>query len=77
MKIELVQTDKKRASRVCKHKRLLFLGKQEFNDRGDFLALFNCEKCCTTVSLKMKKKAHRLLVKAPKPALNKKLAVSG
>ncbi len=77
MKIDLVQTDKKRASRVCKHKRLLFLGKQEFTDRGDFLALFNCADCLSTITLKMKKKARRKPEKAPKPALNKKLAVSG
>ena len=77
MKIDLIQTEKKRASRVCKHKRLIFLGKQEFTDRGNFLALFNCEECCTTISLKMKKKAYRLHVKASEPALEKKLVARG
>lgn len=77
MKIDIVQTDKKRASRVCQHKRLIFLGKQEFSDNGDFLALFNCADCRTTISLKMKKKARRKPEKESKPVLKRKLVAKG
>ena len=77
MKTHSVQTEKKHASNACKHKRLIFLGKQELPDNGDFLALFNCADCRTTISLKMKKKARRQPEKESKPALKKKLAASG
>ena len=77
MKTSSVQTEKKRTGNVCKHKRLIFLGKQEFADSGDFLALFNCADCRTTISLKMKKKEHKQTEKKSGPALKKKLASSG
>ena len=77
MKMDFVQTEKKRASKVCLHKRLIFLGKQEFSDNGDFLALFNCADCRTTISLKMKKKASRKPEKESKPALKRKLVAKG
>lgn len=77
MKMDFVQTEKKRASKVCLHKKLIFLGKQEFSDNGDFLALFNCVDCRTTISLKMKKKARRKPEKESKPALKRKIVAKG
>ncbi len=38
---------------MCKHKRLTFLGKQDMPSESTFLALFNCEDCRSTISLKM------------------------
>ncbi len=38
---------------MCKHKRLTFLGKQDMPTESTFLALFNCEDCRSTISLKM------------------------
>jgi hypothetical protein len=77
MKTSPVQTKKKHTSNVCKHKRLIFLGKQEQPDNGDFLALFNCADCHTTISLKMKKKERKQPVKESEPALKKRLVSSG
>lgn len=77
MKIDSVQTEKKRVGKACRHKRLNFLGKQELPENGDFLALFNCADCRTTISLKMKKKARTKPEKVSRPALKKKLVASG
>ncbi len=41
---------------VCKHKKLVYIGKQNIDRDGkDFLALFNCQACHSTISLRMKK----------------------
>ena len=56
MRMGTVQIEKKPASAVCGHKRLVFLGKQELTGSADFLALFNCVDCQSTISLKMTKK---------------------
>ena len=77
MKTYTVQTEKKRSGKLCRHKRLIFLGKQEMPDSGDFLALFNCADCRTTISLNMKKKARRQPAKESKPAMKKRLVSSG
>ena len=77
MKTSLVKTEKKHARKACKHKRLIFLGKQEIPDNGDFLALFNCADCHTTISLKMKKKARKQPAKESEPDLKKRLVSSG
>ena len=44
---------------VCKHKHLVFLGKQEIPTGNGFLALFNCEDCRSTISLKMVSKGFK------------------
>jgi len=45
---------------VCKHKKLVFLGKQQIDvDGKEYLALFNCNFCHTTISLRMDKKKGR------------------
>ena len=77
MKTSSVKTAKERAINTCKHKRLIFLGKQELPGSGDFLALFNCADCSTTISLEMKKKARRQPEEKSVPALKKKIASSG
>ena len=45
--------------KMCKHKHLVFLGKQEFPLEERFLALFNCKDCRSTISLRMLKRAAR------------------
>lgn len=45
--------------KMCKHKHLHFLGKQEIPSGGGFLALFNCQDCRTTITLKMIKTAPK------------------
>ena len=45
----------KREKNVCKHKHLVFIGKQEIPSQERFLALFNCLDCRTTISLKLVK----------------------
>lgn len=50
----IMKTDKTMQKKTkCKHKRLTFLGKQEMPTEDAFLALFNCEDCRSTISLKM------------------------
>lgn len=42
---------------VCKHKNLVFIGKQQLDKDGkDFLALFNCNYCHSTITLRMKRR---------------------
>ena len=51
-----VKTAHQEACQVCKHKNLVFIGKQQIDkDGNDFLALFNCDYCHSTISLRMKK----------------------
>ena len=77
MKTSSVQAEKKRTGNLCKHKRLIFLGKQGIAGSGDFLALFNCADCSTTISLKIKEKGRRKPEKESKPVLKKRLVSSG
>ncbi|MBW7996224.1 MAG: hypothetical protein FVQ81_06585 [Candidatus Glassbacteria bacterium] len=51
--------DRKKDNSMCKHKHLVFLGKQEMPAKEHFLALFNCLDCCSTIALKMAKEAGR------------------
>ena len=44
---------RKKEKNVCKHKHLVFLGKQEILNADGFLALFNCMDCRSTITLKM------------------------
>ena len=74
MRVETVQIKKKPAGKACGHKRLVFLGKQGLPGNGDFLALFNCADCQSTISLKMKKKAQVKVEKESVPALKRKIA---
>ncbi|HUU28383.1 MAG TPA: hypothetical protein VM123_11265 [archaeon] len=41
---------------MCKHKSLVYIGKQQLLIKGEYLALFNCKACKSTVSIKLKKK---------------------
>ena len=49
-----LETEKKEKI-MCKHKHLVFLGKQELLTEEKFIALFNCQDCRSTISLKMVK----------------------
>ncbi len=40
---------------MCKHKHIIYLGKQELISKGKYLFLFNCQDCLSTISLKLKK----------------------
>ncbi len=40
---------------MCKHKNLVYLGKQELIRSEQYLALFNCIDCESTISLKVRK----------------------
>jgi|SaaInl7_200m_RNA_FD_contig_21_1069697_length_250_multi_14_in_0_out_0_1 hypothetical protein len=53
---------------MCKHKRLVFLGKQEVSPEHSFLALFNCVDCRSTISLKMTNKNFKRREKLSKSA---------
>ena len=74
MRLETVQIAKKPTGKACGHKRLVYLGKQELPGSGDFLALFNCADCQSTISLKMKNKARVNVEKESVPALKRKIA---
>lgn len=69
VELTTVEHEKARQDKeMCKHKRLVFLGKQELLPEGFFLALFNCEDCRTTISLKMVKKNFKRPAERPQSA---------
>ena len=39
----------------CKHKKLVFLGKQELTEK-EYLPLFNCLDCHTTVTIRLRRR---------------------
>lgn len=40
---------------MCKHKHIIYLGKQELICKEEYLVLFNCQDCLSTISLQLKK----------------------
>ena len=51
---------KSKEGKMCKHKKLVYIGKQPENLRSNrFLYLFNCTTCKTTISMKPRK-SHRV-----------------
>jgi hypothetical protein len=41
---------------MCRHDKIVYLGKQKVSEQSEnFLYLFNCEKCKTTISLRTRK----------------------
>ncbi len=62
------QTNANQDKKMCKHKRLVFLGKQEMPAENSFLALFNCEDCRSTISLKMVNKNFKRREGLPRSA---------
>jgi len=55
---------------MCRHKNLDFLGKQVVPGEENFLALFNCRDCHSTISLAMRQPLSRRTGKK-EPALRK------
>jgi hypothetical protein len=47
--------EKIRSAEMCKHKHIIYLGKQELISKGKYLVLFNCQDCFSTISLQLKK----------------------
>ena len=57
------QTLEKCSVKMCKHKNIVFLGKQEIPETNEYLALFNCQDCHSTITLKLKKKRRKSIKK--------------
>ncbi|MBN2289507.1 MAG: hypothetical protein JXQ83_09265 [Candidatus Glassbacteria bacterium] len=52
---------------MCKHKDLIYIGKQQIDKDGkEFLALFNCNVCHSTISLRTREQKSGVFHRARK-----------
>jgi hypothetical protein len=60
MASQQLTVDHDQVCKVCKHKNLIYIGKQQVDKLGrEYLALFNCNFCHSTISIRMKAKSGR------------------